>query len=190
VSLTVILTVVLAEALGVLSRGSDRRFFQPPPRRNVHSKLGWRSHDKLARSRFLACIGRYCMRIYFLHSLFSLVAMWLVSIRPSLAQLVLPGCIRTEGSSASSLFRLLACIRRYCSHSIVSALAVFACDHEAGIIPSANHSRSLCLQSDPGCIRADTAAVRKTLDHLQDVSIFTLENAFRLSLKTTTAGGC
>ena len=109
--------------------------------------LGRRSYDKLARSRLLAYIGRYCMHIYFLHSLFSLVAMWLVPTRPSLAQLVLTGCIRIEGSLASSLFRLLACIRRYCSHSIVSALAVFACGHVAGILPSAHHSRSLCSQA-------------------------------------------
>ena len=55
-----------------------------------------------------------------------------------------------EGSPASSLhclLRLLACIRRYCSHVIFFALAVFACDHVAGIIPSAHHSRSLCSQA-------------------------------------------
>jgi len=39
-------------------------------------------------------------------------------------------------------------------------------------------------------LRLGTAAVRKTLDHLQDVSIFTLEDARRPSLKTTIAGGC
>ena len=102
----------------------------------------------------LACsIRRYCLLFifYLLHSLFSLVTMWLASTRPSLAQLVLPGCICIEGSSASSLFRLLACllasIRRYCTRILFSALAVLACDHLAGIIPSAHHSRSLCYQA-------------------------------------------
>ena len=42
---------------------------------------------------------------------------------------------------------LLACIRRYCSHVIFFALAVFACDHVAGVIPSDHNSRSLCSQT-------------------------------------------
>ena len=42
---------------------------------------------------------------------------------------------------------MLACITRYCSHVIFSALAVLACDHVAGMNPSAHHSRSLCFQA-------------------------------------------
>ena len=72
---------------------------------------------------------------------------WYLTIGPSLAQLVLPGCIRIEGSQASSLFRLLACIRRYRLQFLFSALAVVACVYVAGINPSAHHSRSLCSQA-------------------------------------------
>jgi hypothetical protein len=57
-----------------------------------------------------------------------------------------PGCIHTEGSTVFSLLRLLACIRRYCSHFTFSALAATACD-VAGIIPWAHHSRSLCTKA-------------------------------------------
>jgi len=42
---------------------------------------------------------------------------------------------------------LPACIIRYCSHVIFSSLAVFACDHLAGMNPSAHHSLSLCFQA-------------------------------------------
>ena len=61
------------------------------------------------------------------HSPFSIV-MWRVSIGPSLARLVFSGCICIEGSPASSLLRLLACINRYCLFFHIFALAVFACD--------------------------------------------------------------
>ena len=52
------------------------------------------------------------------------------SAHASLAWLVISGCIRIEGSLASSLigfFRSLACISRYCSGFTLSGLAVFAC---------------------------------------------------------------
>ncbi len=66
---------------------------------------------------------------------------------PSLARLVLPGCIRIEGSPPPACFVLLACIRRYRLHFLFSTLAVFACVYVAGINPSAHHSRSLCFQA-------------------------------------------